>query len=223
MASTTPRSAVERPASYSRRDAVVQQFLSLADALARRFQRRFPDLIELDDARQVARYELIRAAACLKPGCCTTAAYLKRRIHGALQHYLRDHGRLLRVSRREHEKGIHPLGHESLDTHGPDERPYLDHLASPESEAPVFESSEGAAEALLERISANEAAILRLRVLEGQSLRHVSREVGGHQCDDRQPPRASSSGGAAGAAGLSASRGRATGPKQPLRMRKVGP
>ena len=117
-----------------------------------------------------ARYELIHASACVKPGCCTTAAYLKRRIQGALQHYLRDHGRLVRVSRREHEKGIHPLGHESLDAHGPDERPYLDHLASPESEAPVFEGSEVAAEALLERISANEAAILPLRVLESRSL-----------------------------------------------------
>ncbi len=68
MASTTRRSALERPASYSRRDAVVQQFLSLADALARRFQQRISGLIELDDARQVARYELILAAACLKPG-----------------------------------------------------------------------------------------------------------------------------------------------------------
>jgi hypothetical protein len=31
---------------------VVQQFLSLADALARRFQQRFAGLIEFDDARQ---------------------------------------------------------------------------------------------------------------------------------------------------------------------------
>jgi hypothetical protein len=116
---------------------MVQQFLSLADALARRFQQRFAGLIELDDARQVARYELIRAAACLKPGCCTTAAYLKQRIHGALQHYLRDHGRLVRVSRREHEKGIHPWGHQSLDALGADERPYLYKLASPEREAPA--------------------------------------------------------------------------------------
>ena len=68
MASAVRRSAVERPASNSRRDAVVQQFLSLADALARRFQQRFAGLIELDDARQVARYELLRCAACLKPG-----------------------------------------------------------------------------------------------------------------------------------------------------------
>ena len=54
-------------------------------------------LIDIDDARQVARYELIRAAGCLKPGCCTTAIFFTRRIHGALQHYLRDHGRLVRI------------------------------------------------------------------------------------------------------------------------------
>lgn len=177
MASATRRSALERSVFHSRRDAVVHQFLSLADALARRFQRRFPELIELDDARQVARYELIRAAACLKPDGAP-AAFLKQRIQGALQHYLRDHGRLVRVSRREHEKGIHPLGHESLDAHGPDERPYLDHLASPESEAAVFEGSEAAAEALLERLPANEAAILRLRVLESRSLRSIAAELG---------------------------------------------
>jgi DNA-directed RNA polymerase specialized sigma subunit len=68
MATAVRRSALERPSSHFRRDAVVQQFLSLADALARRFQQRFAGLIELDDARQVARYEPIRAAACLKPG-----------------------------------------------------------------------------------------------------------------------------------------------------------
>jgi DNA-directed RNA polymerase specialized sigma subunit len=67
MASATRRSALERPASHSRRDAVIHQFLSLADALACRFQQRFAGLIEFDDARQVARYELIRAADCVKP------------------------------------------------------------------------------------------------------------------------------------------------------------
>jgi RNA polymerase sigma-B factor len=108
MATAVRRSAVERSVSHSRRDAVVREFLPLADALARRFQRRFPDLIEIDDARQVARFELLNAVACLMPRCCTSAAYLKLRMQGALQHYLRDHGRLVRVSRREHEKGIHP-------------------------------------------------------------------------------------------------------------------
>jgi RNA polymerase sigma-B factor len=128
MASALRHSALERSVSYSRRDAVVREFLPLADALARRFQRRFPDLIEIDGARQVARFELIRAAACLKPRCCTSAAYLKLRMQGALQHYLRDHGRLVRVSRRKHEKGIHPWGHQSLDAVGPGERPLLDTL-----------------------------------------------------------------------------------------------
>jgi RNA polymerase sigma factor (sigma-70 family) len=178
MATAIRRCALERPASHSRRDAVVREFLPLADALARRFQRRFPDLIELDDSRQVARMELVRAAACLKAGF-PPAAYLKPRIQGALQHFLRDHGRLVRVPRREHEKGIHPLGHQSLDAVGPDERPLLDTLASPGSEEP--EAVEGlgvSAEALLQRLPANEAAILRLRVLEGQSLRAVGRELG---------------------------------------------
>jgi hypothetical protein len=80
MASAFRRSALERYVPPPR-DAVVREFLLLADALARRFQQRIAGLIELDDARQVARYELIRAATCLKPGCCTTAVFLKRRIH----------------------------------------------------------------------------------------------------------------------------------------------
>jgi hypothetical protein len=143
-------------------------------------------------------------AACLKPGCCTTAAFLKRRIHGALQHYLRDHSRLVRVSRREHEKGIHPWGHQSLDAHGADERPFLDKLAAPESEEPASESLGVSAEEMLQRLPANEAAILRLRVLESRSLRCIAGELG-HQHHDRQPPRESRPGGAAGAAGLSAS------------------
>lgn len=177
MATAVRRSAVERSASHSCRDAVVREFLPLADALARRFQWRFPDLIELDDARQVARFELIRAAACLKSGF-HPAPFLKPRIQGALQHYLRDHGRLVRVSRREHEKGIHPFGHQSLDAIGLSESPYLDALASPESEAPASEGLGVSAEALLQRLPANEAAILRLRLLEGKSLRGVAGELG---------------------------------------------
>ncbi len=178
MASAVRRSALERLSSHSRRDAVVQQFLSLADALARRFQRRFPDLIKLDEACLVARFELIRAAACLKAGFHPTPFH-KPRIQGALQHYLRDHGRLLRVSRREHEKGIHPLGHQRLDAVGPNERPLLVTLASPVSEeTPASEGHGVSAEALLQRLPANEAAIPRLRVLEGQSLRADGRELG---------------------------------------------
>ncbi len=222
MATAVRRSAVERSVSRSLRDAVVREFLPLADALARRFQRRFPVLIELDDARQVARFELIRAAACLKPRCCTSTAYLKLRMQGALQHYLRDHGRLVRVSRREREKGIHPWGHQSLDAVGPDERPLLDTLASPESEAPVFEGSEVAAEALLERISANEAAILRLRVLESRSLRSIAAELGVSTMTVSRHEKAALAAPQEQLA-LSGSGAGQPAPNSPLRMRKVGP
>jgi len=66
VATAVRRFAAERPASNSRRDAVAREFLPLADALARRFQRRFADMIKLDDARKVARLELIRAVSIRK-------------------------------------------------------------------------------------------------------------------------------------------------------------
>ena len=198
MASTTRRSAVERPASHSRRDAVVQQFLSLADALARRFQQRFTALIELDDARQAARYELNLAAACLKPGYCTTAAFLKQRIHEALQHYLLDHGSLVRVSRCWQEKGIHPWSHQSLDALGGDERPFLDNLASPVREAAHLRKPRG-----FRRSVAAEASGQRGRdpapAGAGEPDAAEHRRRAGGQRDDRQPPRESCPGGATGA------------------------
>jgi len=171
----------------------------------------------------VARYELIRAAACVKPGCCTTAVFLKQRIHGALQLYLRDHGRLVRVSRREHEKGLHPWGDLSLDGLGADERPFLDTLASPESEAPASEGLGVSAEALLQRLPANEAAILRLRVLESRSLRSIAAELGVRVMTVSRHEKAALAALREQLA-FSARRRLATGPKQPpLRVRKVGP
>jgi RNA polymerase sigma-B factor len=178
MATAVRRSALERSVSHSCRDAVVREFLPLADALARRFQRRFPDLIKLNDASQVARFELIRAAACLK-AVFHPAPFLKPRIQGALQHYLGEHGSLLRVPRREHEKGIHPLGHQSLAALGPSESPYLNSLASPVSEeAPASEGLGVSADALLQTLPENKAAILRLRVLESRSLQSIAGELG---------------------------------------------
>lgn len=120
---------------------------------------------------------MIMGSGCVKPEI-PPAAFLKIRIQGALQHYLRDHGRLVRVSRREHEKGIHPWRHQSLDVLGPGERPYLDNVACPESEAPAAEGLGVSAKALLEKLPANEAAIMRLRVLEGQSLRRGAGDLG---------------------------------------------
>ena len=44
----------------------MHQHLLLADGIARSFCRRYGDLVELDDLRQEARLELVRAAArCL--------------------------------------------------------------------------------------------------------------------------------------------------------------
>jgi hypothetical protein len=145
-------------------------------------------------------------------------------MQGALQHYLRDHGRLDRASRREHEKGIHPWGHQSLDAVGPGEWPQLDTLASPASEEPVSTEDLGvSAGALLQSLPASEAAILRLRVLADQSLRAVSRALG-MKPDARLPPREGRPGDAAGAAGVSASRGRATvAPTSPSALQPWGP
>jgi hypothetical protein len=56
--------------------------------------------------------------------------------------------------------------------------PYLDAFAYPVSEQPASEGLGVSAEALLQRLPANEAAILRLRVLQGQTLRAAGRELG---------------------------------------------
>ncbi len=156
-------------------DAVIHQFLSLADVLACRFQRRFPDLIDRDDAKQVARLELVRAARCLKPGL-PPVPFLKPRIEGALRHHLRDHSRLVRVPRREHEKGTCPFSHSSLDLLSPCGTPWLDAIPALEPEASGEDHSQ--LEALLDRLPAAEAAIIRLHVLEGRSLRAIGQDLG---------------------------------------------
>jgi DNA-directed RNA polymerase specialized sigma24 family protein len=59
------------------------------------------------------------------------------------------------------------------------EGPYLDDLASPESEEPAASEGLGVSiEALLQGLPAHEAPIRRLRVLEGQSLRGIAGELG---------------------------------------------
>jgi len=55
------------------------------------------------------------------------------------------------------------------------EGPYLDDLASPEIEEPAASEGLGVSiEALLQGLPAHKAAILRLRMLEGQSLRRAA-------------------------------------------------
>ncbi|QNI71986.1 sigma-70 family RNA polymerase sigma factor [Cyanobium sp. NS01] len=168
--------------SISRRDATVLRFLPLADGLAGRLHRRFPDLLERDDLIQVARLALVQAAARLT-NLTTAPAYLKRCISGALCHHLRDRALLVRLPASA--RGQAPWGHLSLDAmtaHDPGSsgnallQTGLDCLPAPTPEAGTVESRE--LERLLDQLPSRQAAALRLTVLEGLSLRQAAQHLG---------------------------------------------
>ncbi len=156
------------------RNALVLEHLPLADAIACVMARRLFPLVEREDLIQVAREALVRSAPRCRAGE-PAGPYLRRCISGALQHHLRDRVRLVRISRREHEKGTCPLGHISLDA-SPDGEPcLLDQLAAPEAEPAISEAMNGLAlEQLVEQLPAAQATALRLTVLEGLSLRQAA-------------------------------------------------
>ena len=157
----------------SQADALFQQFLPLADSIARSLAAG-SRVLELDDARQVAQMQLwLSCRQVSDPG--SAAGYLRRCIKGALLHHLRDHGRLVRVPRRQHEQGGHPWSHQSLHAPLASGDLWIDQLEAPEQE----QSPEGASvEALLDRLPAAQAAVIRLSVLEGQSLRQIGQQLG---------------------------------------------
>jgi len=134
-------------------------------------------LFAREDLIQFAREALV----CSGPRCRAgepAGPYLRRCITGALQHHLRDRFRLVRISRREHEKGTCPLGHTSLDAHAAGEHSLLDQLAAPEVELAISESVNGLAlEGLVEQLPAAQATALRLTVLEGLSLRAAAAQL----------------------------------------------
>ena len=116
-ASSSRRQQQSTPLSSSAlraRNALVLEHLPLADALASAAARRLFPLVEREELIQVAREALVRSAPRCRAGE-PAEPYLRRCITGALQHHLRDRVRLVRISRREHEKGTVPLGHTSLD------------------------------------------------------------------------------------------------------------
>ena len=153
------------------RNALVLEHLPLADAIASATARRLFPLVEREDLIQVAREALVRSAPRCRAGE-PAGPYLRRCITGALQHHLRDRVRLVRISRREHEKGSCPLGHISLDATADGEPCLLDQLAAPEAEPAISEAMNGLAlEQLVEQLPAAQATALRLTVLEGLSLR----------------------------------------------------
>jgi len=161
VASPASSSRREQPTPLSRsalraRNALVLEHLPLADALASATARRLFPLVEREDLIQVAREALVRSAPRCRAGE-PAGPYLRRYITGALQHHLRDCVRLVRVSRREHEKGTCPLGHSSLDARAAGESSLL--------------------EQLVEQLPAAQATALRLTVLEGLSLRAAAAQL----------------------------------------------
>ena len=139
----SPASSLSR-SGLKARDALVLEHLPLADAIASATARRLFPLVEREDLIQVAREALVRSAARCR-AAEPPAPYLRRCINGALQHHLRDRVRLVRVSRREHEKGTCPLGHASLDAAAAGEHSLLDQLASPEPEWAGSSAADGLA------------------------------------------------------------------------------
>jgi len=159
----------------STRDRFVHQFISLADGIAHRFHRRFPDLLELGDAQGVARLELVQACSRVTDPV-TAPAYLKVCIQGALQHHLRDRALLVRLPASA--RGATPWQHQSLDQPLPGgTNTWLDVLPAPAQElAP--EPLEPGLEHLIDQLPAAQAAALRLTVLQGLSLRRAAAQLG---------------------------------------------
>lgn len=189
MSPTGPSPSLS-PVQRRHRDVLVLAHLELADRIAAAWARSLGRLAERDDLIQVARLALVLSAARVEPGR-PAAPYLRRCIEGALKHHLRDRVRLVRISRRAHEAGRWPLAHLSLDAPHPDGGCWIDHLSAPNSELPnhasVAEMIQPQAapaaipltlEALLEQLPAQQAAALRLTVLQGQSLRSAAQALG---------------------------------------------
>ncbi len=171
----SPASSLNRTALKAR-DALVMEHLSLADAIASAAARRLFPLVEREDLIQVAREAMVRSAPRCRAGE-PAGPYLRRCIAGALQHHLRDRVRLVRVSRREHEKGTCPLGHTSLDAPVAGEHSLLEQLAAPAAEALESSLTGPGLEQLVEQLPAAPATALRLTVLEGLSLRSAEAQL----------------------------------------------
>ncbi len=156
------------------------EHLALADGIAAGFTRRYGDLVERDDLIQEARLELVRAAARCRGN--RPEPYLRRCIPGALQHHLRDRALLVRLPARQ--RGAVPWRHLSLDAPLPGELAgRLEQLLVAERQEEQLEG-EGAESrlpemaALLAGLPPDQAAAVRLTLLEGLSLRAAAAQRG---------------------------------------------
>lgn len=183
-------SNLNRNSQLHRRDALIRRFLPLADGLARRFHRRFCDLLERDDLIQVARLSLVQAAERISDER-TAPAYLKRCINGGLAHHLRDRSRLVRLPARAQNAA--PWQHLSLDAplrqHGSAADNgngteaglcRLDLLAAPAPDTSPEVTATAAAQLhqLLEQLQPRQAQALQLTLVDGHSLRQAARLLG---------------------------------------------
>jgi RNA polymerase sigma-B factor len=168
------------PISTPSSEALIRRFLPLADSIARRFAVRWQRVIELDDAVQIARLTLVTTARRIS-NPATAPAFLKAHIHGALQHWLRDHSRLVNIPRRAQEASGYafPFGHSSLDA--PSATTGVSLLeAMAEVTGPVEEASglPVPLDELLDCLPAAQAVMIRLHILEGVSLRAAGAQQG---------------------------------------------
>ena len=165
-------------AAMATRDRLARRYMPEADALARSMARRLRGLAELDDLQQEARVALLQAAARVQSGA-DPLPFIRCTVANALRRYVRDRVRLVRVSRRAHEAGGHPLGHTSLDAPVIEGgATFLDLLESPQSEENHRDALAAEVERIAETLPAADAAALRLLVMEGRSVRQAAAALG---------------------------------------------
>jgi RNA polymerase sigma-B factor len=158
----------------------VHAHLPLADRIAATFHRRYCDLVELDDLRQEARLELVRAAARAQGS--RPEPFLQRCITGALRHHLRDRALLVRLPAKRRDAA--PWRHVSLDAPAPgEETPRLEQLVDPVEPVLGEEGTDAKPlgpqlAALLSQLSPLQHSVLRLTVLEGVSMRKAAERLG---------------------------------------------
>ena len=153
----------------------MRQHLALADRIAASFHRRYAELVELDDLRQEARLELVRAAARAQGP--RPEPFLQRCIAGALRHHLRDRALLVRLPAKRRDAA--PWRHVSLDAPAPgEEESRLEQLEAPAQPEEIEETLGPELAALMAALPEPQALVLRLTVLEGWSLRLTGKHLG---------------------------------------------
>jgi RNA polymerase sigma-B factor len=153
----------------------VHAHLPLADRIATGFHRRYAELVELDDLRQEARLELVRAAARAQGS--RPEPFLQRCIAGALRHHLRDRALLVRLPAKRRDAV--PWRHVSLDAPAPgEEESRLEQLVAPTQPEEIEETLGPELAALMAALPEPQALVLRLTVMEGWSLRLAARHLG---------------------------------------------